>query len=164
MTAVKLLAGGMLIICLRGFGKSLARQQYVIICRLEGIISLLYRMQKMVESSNTPLVEIITQSKAQVLEEVGFYDCFDSSRIIVSRAWERAVDCLELDSESREILVSLCGNLGLLSREKQVEIIKEVKKGIEEIYGKRLEDYNKKSGYYGTLGVLLGALVLIIGL
>ena len=119
---------------------------------------LLIFMESEITLYRRELFDIYCSFESPLLDRSGF------SQRLGENGFEKAVEHLSLDTESRRALCELGATLGMLPAEEQKKAIERCLKTIENILADAREEYPKKRKLYISFGVMMGAIIFIIGI
>jgi len=119
---------------------------------------LLVYMQSRISSCRQELDDIYMSFESPVLDRSGF------SRILGSEGFCRAIRHIGIDGEERRVLDQLGSTLGQLCAEDQLDAIKRCVGELGAMLNKKRTEYPAKRRLYISLGIMLGAMIFILGI
>ena len=125
---------------------------------LSEVVRLIGYMGSEIDLYRRELTDIYISFESPLLDRSGF------SQALGQYGFERAAKTLSLDAESKRLLCDLGSTLGMLPVNEQNAKIKSCLRGLESILDTSRQEYPKKRKLYISFGLMLGAIIVIIGI
>ena len=131
------------------------RQKIKVLTELERLLSY---MENEIVNYRKELEDIFLSFESPFLDRIGF------SRKLGEEGFSGAVRHLKLDGVSRNALLDFSDNLGILPSDEQRESIVRCRKILDGVISVMRSEYPQKRKLYISFGMMVGALIFIIGI